>query len=93
MITKEEAYKIAVAYLKEKNRSYSSLDKVDEVGFIENKEIIYGNREGEMSDMFIITYGELWGFEERSFFIKIDAETGEVLYTLTPHGFAEDFDE
>ena len=93
MITKEEAYKIAVAYLKEKNRNYTSLDEISKIVYDENEKIIYGSRRGEIIKMYTIGYGELWGFEERSFFISIDAETGEVLYTLTPHGFAEDFDK
>ena len=93
MITKEEVYKIAKAYLKEKSRNYTSINDISTISYIENKEIIYGHRRGEKVNMYTIGYGELWGFEERSFFIKIDAETGEVLYTLTPHGFAEDFDE
>ncbi|WP_262509210.1 hypothetical protein [Tenacibaculum ovolyticum] len=39
--------------------------------------------------MYIVSYGEYWGLDERSMFIDINAETGEVLYITTPHDFLE----
>ncbi|WP_428743402.1 hypothetical protein [Tenacibaculum sp.] len=93
MITKEEAYKIALEVLKKKSIEYSSIDDVKDIRFESKEELEYpipvGKFKGEKIDLFIVTYGEYWGLEERSMFIDINAETGEALYITTPHDFIE----
>lgn len=93
MITKEEVNKIAEQYLKQRKRRYTTLDSIEQVGFRQNKEILYGKRKGEKTDVFITGYGEIWGNEERGMLIYIDANTGEVLYSQSPHGWIEEIEE
>ncbi|MEL7677443.1 hypothetical protein [Elizabethkingia meningoseptica] len=38
---------------------------------------------------YAISYGEIWGIEERSMGILIHAETGVLLYIITPHGYLD----
>ena len=47
---------------------------------------------GLQKDVFSVEYGAPWGIDDASFFLIIDAYTGEVYYTLTPHGFAEEWE-
>ena len=84
MITKEEVKKIAVEFLDKMNISYSSLD--EKISKELKKKIRYGKRTGENRDIYIYSFGQLWGLEERSMFLCLDVETGDVLYILGPHG-------
>ncbi len=93
MITKEEVRKIAEQYLKERKRKYTTLDSIEKIGFYENDKNLYGKKKGEKSDVFVIGYGQIWGIEERGMILFIDAETGEVLYTMSPHGWVEEIED
>jgi hypothetical protein len=93
MIPKEEVLKIVKKYLSERKRKYTSLDSIDKVGFRENKKILYGLRKGEKCDIFLMTYGEIWGNEERSMIVYVDANNGEVLYSISPHGWIEEIED
>ena len=89
-LSREKIAAIAASYLEERKRNYTQIDPSDSFGFLESQELIFGNLEGETRDVYSVRYGVLWGFDEVSFFINIDAYTGEVYYTITPHGFVED---
>lgn len=95
MITKEEAYHKIKSYL-DKNINYSSIDGVDKIALTLRDEmaypIAYGKYKGQKIDYYAISYGEIWGMEERSMGILIHAKTGEILYIITPHGYL-DIDE
>jgi len=93
MITKKDALSAAIKILKQKEVEYSSIDKENNVKFKSKEElssaIPFGKYKGERIDVFMVTYGEIWGAEERTMGIDINAETGEPLYIITPHGFEE----
>lgn len=92
MITKEEAYNKIKSYL-DRNIKYSSIDSINEIAFTSKEEMNYpishGKYEGKKIDYYAISYGEIWGIEERSMGILIHAETGELLYIITPHGYLD----
>lgn len=93
MITKKEVLAIAIKLLKDSNIEYSSIDTIDKINFISKDEMRYpfphGKHKGIKKDHFTISYGEVWGIEERSMFIDIDADTGEPLFITTPHGYID----
>lgn len=93
MITKEEVLKIAIEVLKNSKIDYSSIDKIDKIRFTSKEEMIYpishGKYKGEKIDHFTVSYGEIWGIEERSMFIDIKADNGEPLFITTPHGYID----
>ncbi|WP_260257253.1 hypothetical protein [Elizabethkingia meningoseptica] len=85
MITKEEAYNKIKNYL-DKNIKYSSIDNINNIKFTSKDEMIYpisyGKYKGKRINYYAISYGEIWGIEERSMGILIHAETGVLLYIL-----------
>ena len=96
MITPEQAQEIGVNYLNEKNRSFTSINpvvQIEKFGFVKNMEVLYGPKEGQFVDAYVVGYGVMWGIEERTMGIRIDANTGEVLYTMGPHGPIEEIEE
>lgn len=93
MITKEEARLIAEKYLKEKNRNYTDIDELDKISYSENEEVLYGKYEGELINVYNVGYGQYWGVEISSMFITISAETGEVLYSISPTSWIEELEE
>lgn len=93
MITKIKAREIAENYLKEKNRTYLKLYDVNEIIFDENLEILYGPRKGEYTNQYSVEYSVQWGMEEKGMFIYMDAETGEVLYSISPTSWIEEFED
>lgn len=92
MITKDEAVEITRAYLKERNREFDEI--VGDIARLEKKEVIYGNLDYEEEhEMWIITY-EIEGWEGPDpYFVHIKAATGDVYYTMTKHGYVEDWEE
>ncbi len=88
MITKEEVYKKAKEYLDKSKTQYTTID-VDSIKFEENETVSYGKYEGNKLNIYSVCFGQLWGMEERSIFVDIDAETGEILYIMTPHGYMD----
>jgi len=90
MITEEQAITIALQYLKEKKRKY---DNLRNVFFNEKSEITRGKYGNTKRDVFVVPY-DIEGYRDPIlFFINIDKETGEVLYTISAHGCAEDLEE
>ncbi|MBL1221445.1 hypothetical protein JET18_11375 [Chryseobacterium sp. L7] len=88
MITKEEAYKKAKEYLDKSNTQYITIDS-DSIKLEENEVVSYGKNEGNKLNIFSVCFGQLWGMEERSMFVDINADTGEILYIMTPHGYID----
>lgn len=92
MISKEKAIQIATEYINERNRSYLYVN--DEKAYLETSEVIYGKKDiGEEHEMWIVSYDvESWD-TPLTHFVHIKAETGDVYYTMTQHGYAEDWEE
>jgi|GEM_PF-1358404 len=93
MITKEKALEKALKVLKDKKIEYSSIDNINKITFTSKDEMKrpfpHGKHKGIKKDHFTISYGEIWGIEERSMFLDIDADTGEALLITTPHGYID----
>ncbi|MEE1897967.1 hypothetical protein V1389_06455 [Flavobacterium rakeshii] len=92
MITKEEAHDILKKYLGKKRRDYITISSVNEIQLKENKKILYGDYESEYLTVYIARYSALWGMEERGVVVYIAAETGDVLYSLSSHGWVEELE-
>lgn len=90
MITKEEARTIAIDYLKYKERDYEEVLGVERIALMSDTKILYGERAGEMAELYSVCYLIEWGHDYKSQFIKIDAHTGEVLYTSSSTGWLEE---
>ena len=91
MITKEKAYEIGKKYLEDRKRQYVSLYPLERVSFTKDAAILYGNRKGEKTDTYTVAYSVQWGTDGKNLFIEIDANTGEVIYTIGPYlGTIED---
>lgn len=88
MITKEEAYKKAKEYLDNSKTQYTSIDSKN-IRHEKEEVVSYGEHEGEKLNLYSICFGQLWGLEERSMFVDIDADTGKLLYIMTPHGYLD----
>ncbi|MGV7105999.1 hypothetical protein [Flavobacterium sp. U410] len=93
MITKYKVLEIALEVLKNKKIEYSSIDNINKITFTSKDEMKHpfphGKYKGIKKDHFTISYGEIWGIEERSMFLDIDADTGEALFITTPHGYID----
>lgn len=93
MITKEQALENAKEYINERKRNYVYIDTKDKVKYEENKYINYGKYDEQKRNIYIVNY-DIEGYTEPiPHFITVDAETGEVLFTATPHGYAEDWED
>lgn len=92
MITKEKVIEIAIKYLKERSRNYMILD-TQNIFFNEKDTIEYGKYEDKKRDTYTISY-DVEGYQQPiTHFIRVDAETGEVLFTASPHGYVEEWEE
>jgi hypothetical protein len=92
-ISREQARNIALKYLAEKKRDFEDVDQVSDQNFFAADLVTFGEKKGQSRDVWSVGYGVLWGFEIRTHFINIDAETGEVLYTISPHGYLEEMED
>lgn len=93
MITKEKARALAEQYLKDKKRDYVSIAAADKIVYRENKKILHGDKEGETDNVYLVHYSSLWGAEERGVVVYVSAGTGEILYSLSSHGWVEETEE
>lgn len=93
MKTKEEIREIAEEYLIQRKRQYSAIEPADKINYDKNDEILYGKRKGEYTDVFTVSYYYTVVNQERDAVIFIDAETGEVLYSINSHGYIEDYEK
>jgi Peptidase propeptide and YPEB domain len=92
MITKEKVIEIVTKYLKDRNRNYMTLN-IEKI-FFEEKDIIeYGKYEDEKRDTYTISYDVESYQQPIKYFVRVDAETGEVLFTASPHGYVEEWEE
>lgn len=93
MITKEDALEKAIKYINKRKREYVYIDSIDNVKFEEKKYINYGEYEEKERDIFVINY-DIEGYTEPiPHFVVVDAETGKILFTASPHGYVEDWEE
>ncbi len=89
MITKEQALAIAKNYLQQKSRRYSKLDSEPDKIFYRKEHEIGADEEGIIyRDTYTVCY-EVESMDVILYFIIIDANTGEVIKTLGPHGSVE----
>ena len=90
MITEEQALTIALQYIVDRGRTY---DKLCPLFIDENNDITRGKFKNTKRDVFVLPY-EIEGYlDPISFFVVVDIETGEVLYTRSAHGCVEDREE
>lgn len=92
MITKEQAVQNVEQYIKEKNRTYVYIER-DRVQLKEKIEIPYGKYEDQKKDVYVVNYDIEGYYENVPNFVYVDVESGEVLFTMTEHGYAEDWEE
>lgn len=94
MIIKEQALKIAKLYLKDRKREYISIEEEPEkIFFEENEEIVNKKGEDEVKNLYVVSYHTVGYQFPESNYINIDADTGEVLYTIYKHGRVESWEE
>ena len=84
MIKNEDVKSIAIKFLDANNIKYST--EGERIFNREKADIDYGKHEGTIKSIYVYSFGQLWGTVERSMFLYIDAENGDVLYILGPHG-------
>ena len=93
MITKEQALENVIQYINKRNRRYVYIDNKDKIKYEEKKYVNYGKYEEQERDIYVVNY-DIEGYTEPiPHFVAVDAETGEVLFTATPHGYVEDWEE
>ena len=92
LVPRKEISLIALKYLKERKREFTEIQDSDRFVFESNYTLIFGSKKHQTKDIYSVKYGEPWGLDDVAFFIIIDAYTGEVYYTITPHGFAEEYE-
>ncbi|WP_449386733.1 hypothetical protein [Chryseobacterium lineare] len=96
MITKEKALENVKEYLKERKRNFKNINEnLDEIFFDIAREIPYPYSKyyEQKRDIYTIAYYCEGYYEDESLFVIVDAETGEVLFTMTEHGYVEDWEE
>ncbi|MGE8432427.1 MULTISPECIES: hypothetical protein [Chryseobacterium] len=93
MITKEKALEIVKQYLQDRKRDYVFIVEKDKVRYEEQKRIGYGKYEDSKRNTFVVNY-DIEGYPEPiPQFVIVDAEKGEVLFTSTKHGYAEEWED
>lgn len=92
MITIEEAIEIVKKYLKERNRDYISIN-TENVQFEENERVIYGRYQDEVKNLYTVAY-YIEGYQlPIAHYVTLDADSGEVLFTVSPHGYVEEWED
>ncbi|MCY0969180.1 hypothetical protein [Chryseobacterium wangxinyae] len=93
MITKEQALENVKKYLTERKRDYIFIVNQDKVVYEMQKKIPYGKYEDKIKDIYVVNY-DIEGYTENTpHFVAVDVDTGEVLFTMTQHGYAEDWED
>lgn len=93
MITKEKALENVKKYINERMRNYVYIDSTDKIKYEEKKYINYGKYYEQQRNIYVVNY-DIEGYTEPTpHFVAVDAETGEILFTATPHGYAEDWED
>ncbi|MDF2833136.1 hypothetical protein [Chryseobacterium indoltheticum] len=92
MITKEQAVQNVEQYINKKNRTYVYIER-ERVQMKEKIEVPYGKYEDQKKDVYVVNYDIEGYYENIPNFVYVDAESGEVLFTMTEHGYAEDWEK
>lgn len=90
MITKEEAKEIAINYIEERERPYTI---VKEAYIEEDVEVIFGTYNEQKKDLYTVGYEDEGYDRPDLYFVIIEGHSGEVLYTMSEHGFVELMEE
>ncbi|AXO80707.1 hypothetical protein DZC78_10030 [Olleya aquimaris] len=91
MITKEKAIEIAKKYLKKKKRRFFKLDtEIEKVRYVENNDIGTDEKGNSIIKNTLTVCYEVESMDIILYCIIIDADTGEIIKTLGPHGSVED---
>lgn len=90
MLTKDEAKTIAKNYIEERNRDYTI---IKEPRLEEDEKIIFGIYDQQKKDIYIVGYEDEGYDRPDLYFVYIEAHTGEVLYTMSEHGYVELMEE
>ncbi|KMQ69925.1 hypothetical protein ACM39_02475 [Chryseobacterium sp. FH2] len=95
MITKEKAFEIAEQYINERKRNYLRISPIEKVYLEKEKRVPYpfSKYYEQIKNMYVVAYDVEKGYDEIPHFVSVDAETGEVLFTMTEHGYAEDWED
>jgi hypothetical protein len=92
MITKEQALEIVKKYINQRKRQFISISSSDKIIKKDQIKIPYGKYEGKIKDVYVVNY-DIEGYTEPTpYFVYLECEKGEVLFTITPHGYAEDWE-
>jgi len=90
MITKEKVKEIVEKYIEDKNIPHTQLiDDIEKITFHKSKKIAYGIREDDILDVYIYRYLAMWTQEEKGMNVFVDANSGELLYIMTPHWYID----
>jgi hypothetical protein len=95
MINKEKALEIVGKYIKERNREYISISPLDKIRLEKSKRISYPSCKyyEQERDIYVVNY-DIEGYQQPiAHFVCVDAETGEVLFTASPHGYVEEWED
>jgi hypothetical protein len=93
MITKKEAITKVIEYLKLRKREYIEVFEEDKIRLVENESVLFGDREDEILDQYSVGYLVQWGADYASYFIRIDAQSGDILYTMSPTSWVEELED
>lgn len=95
MITKEQALENVKKYLSERKRIFKSIEEnVDRIFFDNSRTIPYPSSKYYEKEraIYTIIYYEDGYTGDQAYFVLVDAETGDVICTLTEHGYVEDWE-
>lgn len=91
-MVREDVLELVKKYIDGRKREYDRIVD-DPVHFESNKEISYGKYKETLRDAWTVSYEVDWIDGPMDFFVVVDDKTEEVLYTITPSGYAEDWEE
>jgi hypothetical protein len=90
MIDQKKAKDIAQQYLKSKKRRYTEIDRVS---FKEDQLMTFGKYTGQNRPVFLVGYLTGSTAYDPAYVIYVDAENGDVHFTLGPHGALERYEK
>lgn len=90
---KEDIVKIVTDYIKSKNRSFTKINSEEKVIFEEDQTIPFGKYAEQVKNIFYLSYEDEGYYGPLLYFVFVCAESGEVLYTMSQHGYVEEFEE
>ncbi len=86
---KKDVVKIVTDYINDKNRSFTLIDPEEKIEFEKDKSIPFGKYEEQIKDVFSLCYEDEGYYGPLLYFVFVCAESGEVLYTMSEHGYVE----